>query len=383
MKTNRISLHVSGQWISKLDSFIKRFSCIIIILAFYSCASLDSKNYKLRIKAVNKITDQRILYKVINDDVDYHVKIAAFDKITDQNLINKLAVECVSKDIRLEALKKVADQNVLFKIALKDVSYSYSLMDNNNEVKMAALNRITDQNLINRLAFEGELSIVRFEAIIKVTDQNLLYSFALKENLFEKVKVTVLNRLKPNLLAELATAYKETDKKLLIVSLLSDQNELKNIAQNNTIWEVRKAAFKKLNNNSLESLISEAKDPALILSAKIRLGRITWSEAFSDNYSSQTTLDQIVGAAAIVDSPKPTSYDVVSVCHKFIQLGDASRIPELINLLNTYGDVSLAEDYMNCGESSLEDAGCKWGRAQGYECTTGNGSSRVSWGSKK
>ena len=34
-------------------------------------------------------------------------------------------------------------------------------------------------------------------------------------------------------------------------------------------------------------------------------------------------------------------------------------------------------------ESTLEDAGCKWGRAHGYNCVTGNGSNRVRWGSKK
>ena len=168
-----------------------------------------------------------------------------------------------------------------------------------------------------------------------------------------------------------------------VIDLLNDQTELLEISQNNSNWDVRKAAFKKLNNNSLDIIIRDAKDPALILSANIRLGHVSWNEAFSGNKSSTITLNHVIGAAAIVDMPQPTSYDVVSACHKFIQLGDASRIPELIFLLNKFGDVTLAEDYMNCGESSLEAAGCSWGRSHGYTCTTGNGSNRVRWGSKK
>ena len=88
-------------------------------------------------------------------------------------------------------------------------------------------------------------------------------------------------------------------------------------------------------------------------------------------------------AVSVVDTPQPSLDEVVSACHKFIRLGDASGIPELIFLLNKFGDVILAEDYMNCGENTLEDAGCKWVRGHGYNCTKGYGSNRVRWGSKK
>jgi hypothetical protein len=172
--------------------------------------------------------------------------------------------------------------------------------------------------------------------------------------------------------------------RLRAVKRIKKQEKLFTIVMKDSDWRVRHAAFKKLDNNSLNNLIEEANDSALILAAKIRMGQISWSEAFSGKNNQAMPLNSVIGAAALVDSPRPSSYDVVSACHNFIQLGDASRIPELIFLLNNYGDVSLAEDYMNCGESTLEAAGCSWGRSRGYECTTGyNGSNRVRWGSKK
>lgn len=261
-----------GQRVFHPSQFLKMMMLIIIGFSIYSCASLNSTNYKARIKAINKITDENILYKV----------------------------------------------------ALEDIT---------NEVKIAAMNR--------------------------------------------------LNKLNPSQLAKLANDFKELNLKLKVVDLLSDQIELMDISQHNENWDVRKTAFKKLNDNSLNILSREAKDPALILSAEIRLGRISWNEAFSGAGSSTGNLGEVIGAAALVDTPQPTPSDVVSACHKFIRQGDESRIPELINLLNRFGNVTLAEDYMNCGQSTLSDAGCTWGRAHGYRCTTGSGSNRVRWGSEK
>jgi hypothetical protein len=334
----------------------------------------ESKEGNIRLLTVDKITDQSILYMMALFDISNVVKIAAFNKITDQNLINQLAVESKELNLRLLAVSKITDQNTLYKIAQTDSS---------EEVSIAALNKINDQNIIIRLATESKNPHIRILALKYITDENFIYKIALEDINYE-VKVAAMNRLEPSQLAKLASDFKELELKLNVVKLLTDQIELMNISQNNDNWNVRKAAFKKLNDNTLDIIIQEAKDPALVLSAKIRLGRISWNEAFSGKGNSKVTLGHVIGAAAIVDSPQPTSYDVVLACHKFIRLGDASRIPELIYLLNNYGDVPLAEDYMNCGESTLEEAGCSWGRSHGYECSTGNyGSNRVRWGSQR
>jgi hypothetical protein len=321
METENMTPDSLRQRILSPSQFLKMMALIIIGFSIYSCASLNSTKYQTRIRAVNKVKDQNTLYKVALEDTSYEVKIAAFNKITDQNLINRLAIESKEPELRLEAVNKVTDQNILYKVALDDDDVS--------------------------------------------------------------VTGVALGKLSQGLLAKLTTESKEVTLRLRAIYYLSDQIELMSISQNNDEWVVRKAAFMQLNDNSLDILTREAKDPALILSANIRLKRISWSDAFSGTGSSTGKLGDVIGAAGLVDFPQPTSSDVVSACHKYIRQGDASRIPELINLLNRFGDVTLAEDYMNCGESTLSDAGCAWGRAHGYSCTTGFGSNRVRWGSGK
>jgi formylglycine-generating enzyme required for sulfatase activity len=56
---------------------------------------------------------------------------------------------------------------------------------------------------------------------------------------------------------------------------------------------------------------------------------------------------------------------------------DESRIPEMTDVLMLYGDVPLAEDYMNCGQPDLADAGRRWASARGYSFGIGNGSHRA------
>ena len=167
------------------------------------------------------------------------------------------------------------------------------------------------------------------------------------------------------------------------VNRINKQEVLLKVALEDADWRVRNAAFDRLNTNSLTEIIKLTKDQGVVIAAKIRLKQTTWTEEFSKSTNSGTSLGNVIGAAALVNYPQPSSYDVVEACHKYIRKGDASRIPELVFLLNNYGNVSLAEDYMNCGQSTLSDAGCAWGRAHGYRCTTGSGSHRVKWGSEK
>lgn len=72
---------------------------------------------------------------------------------------------------------------------------------------------------------------------------------------------------------------------------------------------------------------------------------------------------------------------IIGICHKYIRRGDAKRIPELRHLLFEYGDISLAEDYLNCGKRELEEAAREWAASKEYMIMPGFGSARVRWGS--
>jgi hypothetical protein len=372
---------------------------ILIVYSIYSCASLFSTNYLLRIRALNKVNDQDILFGVALNDKIFEVQTAAFNKITDQNLINRLAIESKEKGLKMMATNKVIDQNILFKVILEatdntelqlmainkvtdqNILFKIVLETSNDIVQTAAFNKIIDQNLINRIAVESIESKLRLKAINIVIDQNILYKIALLDVDYDNY-VAAMKRLTQSQLAKLVTEAKDLKRKSKVIDLLNDQIELMNIAQNNNNWDVRQAAFLKLNNNSLYIISRETKEPANKLAAKIRLGLINWSEIFSGLNSSAETLGDVIGAAALILYPQPTTSDIVSACHTFISRGDASRIPELINLLNRFGDVTLAEDFINCGNEVLFNAGANWGKAHGYEIQTGDGSHRVRWGKK-
>jgi len=64
-----------------------------------------------------------------------------------------------------------------------------------------------------------------------------------------------------------------------------------------------------------------------------------------------------------------------------IRRGDESRIPELVDLLEGYGDKTLAEDYLDCGQPDLSAASQDWARKRGYSTRSGSGSNRANWGS--
>ncbi len=72
---------------------------------------------------------------------------------------------------------------------------------------------------------------------------------------------------------------------------------------------------------------------------------------------------------------------VQQACLNLIRLGDESRIPEMVDLLEGYGDRTLAEDYLNCGQPDLDAVARAWADQRGYSVGTGYGSHRATWGS--
>ncbi|MBC7253741.1 MAG: HEAT repeat domain-containing protein [Actinobacteria bacterium] len=74
----------------------------------------------------------------------------------------------------------------------------------------------------------------------------------------------------------------------------------------------------------------------------------------------------------------------VSVHYKtFIELGIRGSEYYLIDALNAYGNVSMGEDYLNCGCDLLDQAARAWGSRHGYIVVTGMGEySGPLWGTR-
>jgi hypothetical protein len=66
--------------------------------------------------------------------------------------------------------------------------------------------------------------------------------------------------------------------------------------------------------------------------------------------------------------------------YAFMSLGNNEIIEDLKQILESDGDIAMAETFLNCGNGELETAATKWGKKHGYIITSGNGSDKARWG---
>ena len=71
---------------------------------------------------------------------------------------------------------------------------------------------------------------------------------------------------------------------------------------------------------------------------------------------------------------------IVNAVYAFIGIGREEMIPVLIRILNTEGDKTMAEAFLNCGHSELNAAAREWAVRHGYTISPGSGAHPVSWG---
>jgi len=76
---------------------------------------------------------------------------------------------------------------------------------------------------------------------------------------------------------------------------------------------------------------------------------------------------------------------IVAAYYFFIALGEPGTEDILITALNKYGFVTMAEDFLNCGNSKLEEAGSRWASVHGHRMQTPSLSYRdgPKWGSSR
>jgi HEAT repeat protein len=65
-----------------------------------------------------------------------------------------------------------------------------------------------------------------------------------------------------------------------------------------------------------------------------------------------------------------------------IRRGEPGTEDALIQALNESNDREMAEDFLNCGNSKLEDAAGAWASKHGYRIESNPGRGHVGWGSK-
>lgn len=387
-----------------------------------------SKKYDTRKKYIGLIENEELLYEIVNYYVnkDYPTAVEAFDRINNEDLLYKIATGI--RKLQRSAIERIDNEDLLYKIAIsyhteRISDYDFSTYSEivsritnksllhqlitdvkNDKMGLLTLERISDIEILKEVVSSSNLSGMRIYAMKKIDDPLLYYELALTE---DRVSTSALDELNEEMLQKIVVdsrsnfstksdALKKIEDQGFLYKIMNDelydtrirtnafnkitdQESLLKIVQENKKLEIRRKAFNELDSTTLEKVSAGAvKDKAVTIAANIILEKTDWNKEFSNK--SSASLGRVIGAAALVSSSRPESHDVVEACHKYIRRGDASRIPELIYLLDNYGNVALAEDYMNCGQGQLSDAGCAWGRRHGYSCGTGYGSSRVRWG---
>lgn len=169
---------------------------------------------------------------------------------------------------------------------------------------------------------------------------------------------------------------------------LNDPAALEQAALRGRDREVLKILLVKLEDKAMLNRIAAASDErALRLAAAQKAGAKSWQEIFNAATAKSATVEMLSDALAAVSlfpTVQPEAVNGVQhACLDLIRRGNESRIPEMVDLLEGYGDKTLAEDYLNCGQPDLDTASREWARRRGYSVGSGVGSHRATWGSGK
>ncbi len=256
--------------------------------------------------------------------------------------------------------------------------------ENEKFVRLAAVQDSTNQvALVNMVINEKELS-VRVAALKKVTDQVLLAQLATDDKVKWSHLNPVLNLTNQTLLAKVAVEAKEGRIRLAAIKKLDDQTQLVKVAAEDKEWLLRKTAFERISDPAaLATLADNATNACVQLAARIRVGKIPKNEALSQVAAGTRSAQDVMGALKLFESKDSLTKAAEEIGHACIRKGEAARVPDLVELLNQYGTKSLAEDYLNCGQSDLKLAAQSWLKRRKVRISEGNEPPRARWGEGK
>jgi len=397
--------------------------------ALLAKVAVEDKDPDVRIAAVAKLTDQALLAKLAVKDRAPDVRKAAVAKLTDQALLAKLAVEDRDTNIRRAAVAKLTDQALLARLAVEDKDL---------DVRKAAVAKLTNQGLLTRLATADPAAAIRETAVRKITDESMLLgrirqdrsaavrqaavatlrdqeslvevatgSFhgqdrsAAKARLRDGAARARVAESEKNLGTQGASLDSTSDVELLLKTALEggidvlryraarrlgDPGTLGEVAVKSRDMTTLMIVLEKIDDDTLLRRIStNAAEPAMRIAAAVKGKKTTWIAVFTAATRKGRPPAELGDALAAVslfqDTQDSAIEGVQEASLNLIRRGDESRIPEMVELLERYGDETLAEDYLNCGQPDLDSAGRDWAIARGYDVTTGDGSHRARWGS--
>jgi len=341
----------------------------------------------------------------VEPGMDSHSRAIALMGIGNEVLLMALARSEPSVFVRNTAILLLEDESQVKQLASNEL---------NPVVREAAVSALTDDDFLIRRASEDSSPTVRLAAVRALQHPEAVLSAA-TTGYYKAVRDAARQRLKnEGLTEETQTVLTAADQKFkenldaigamqetdlvqraisgdfeemsrLAVSKIEGQEYLKRVALESKDRGVLKIAFGKVSDvATLTEIASKAEDPALRLAAAHKIGGQSWKEVFSVGVGDPVMMGNAIGAVSLYNTVQADAIEPVDkACLELIRLGDEARITEMTELLDDYGSIKLAEDYLNCGQPDLANAATAWGSKRGYYINKGSGARRAGWGTSQ
>jgi HEAT repeat protein len=160
-----------------------------------------------------------------------------------------------------------------------------------------------------------------------------------------------------------------TDLRLAVVEALAefrDEQATTSIKQALNDWHTAKKALEAL---EIRGWVPECEEEQVYAWAARREG-----EALRKHWE-QTK------AVLLSDVLSSRRWEVENSVFSFVGAGEEDVIPELVETLHSKGNKTMAEVYLNSGNTKLRGAAEKWAQRNGYTIGTGRGTTVGAWGS--
>ena len=276
--------------IRKLDNQSILFECVLYDTASHDnrMAALDrltnqsfltdivqkSTDSLVRIKASEKLGDpkdmQKMFAEVVMTAQGRWTQVRAVEKLTDQKLLTDILKNNKERDVRRAAIKNITDQGVLADAARKD---------KDEEVRLNAVQRLDDQLSLADIARHDKRNRVRMEATKKLDDKALADKILIeitKNGKDGKMHMEVVECLNDKTALNKDTTKSDEDLPMRIADVLklTDQTVLAKIALCKTCEKgIIKLAIKKLTDIETLTIIADSTDDQSYL--------YEWEEAYS------------------------------------------------------------------------------------------------------
>lgn len=217
----------------------------------------QSQKPQKALKAVAKETNPKQLAKIAKNAPLYFVRKAAIEKLTDRTLLAEVAQSNPHNVSLLMAVsEKLGDQKILADIACQP--------ERPTSARLAALDKLTDSALARKVfaeimqkAEKSDDSNTRMEAVRLLTTQNLLADLAQNDPDFAVREAAAAKLTDQAVLAQVAQKDSFFTVRLKAVAKLTDQELLFHIAKMDQEFQVREAAVAQLTDQA--ALIQIAK----------------------------------------------------------------------------------------------------------------------------